>query len=167
MSVPQGVVGNDESSWAHHSKRHLVGLYVSAFVAIDESHVESHSEPWSFRYGIANDKLYLVGDIGTLNPRSCEVFLFVVYLESIEFCALFKSFSHADGTVSTKGSHLQDILWSHHLHQHFQQSSLQVSACHASVQQLYVRCPVEPVEIVALRINVLQHVFFQQFFTLH
>ena len=161
MSVPQGVVGNDESLGASHGERHLVYWNVCALVAVDESHVERYSQSWCLGESVANGQLYLVGNLRPFYPFACEVLQFVVYLEGMHHAALLQSFCHADGAIAAEGAHFEDVLGSYHLHEHFQQPSLQVPACHAPCQQVYVCCPVQAVQVFSFWLYVLQDVVFQ------
>lgn len=160
MAVPQRVVSKDEAAGTEHGQRHFVRLDICALVAVDESHVELYAQFWCLLYGVANDKAYLVGHGRVFNPRTREVFLLVVYLVCVHHSAFFQSFGHAYSTVSAERSHLKDILRTYHPHQHLQQPALQVSARHASAQQVNVSGTPQSVKIVALRVDMGQNVVF-------
>ena len=84
MSVPQGVVSQDETTWIQQRKHHLVGFNISALVAVDKSHIERDAQLRSLSNSIANDKLNLVCHWGVLNPRTRKILLFIVDFEGID-----------------------------------------------------------------------------------
>ena len=61
MSVPERVVGDDESAWTKDAEHHLVAVGIGALVAVDERHVELYAELGCLREGVADDELNLVG----------------------------------------------------------------------------------------------------------
>src|SRR5574344_861606 len=158
MSVPKSIVGEDKSPRTKYLQHHLIGLDVCALVTINESHVEGHPQFWGFDDGISNDKLYLICNRRTLNPGTGEVFHLVVYLKGIYLTALVKSFSQTDGTISTECAHLKHVFRSHHLHQHLKQSSLQMSACHPSMQRVDIGGAIKSIEIFPLGRTMLPNV---------
>ena len=158
MTVPQRVVGKDESAGSHHAQRHFVGVEVGSLVSVDESHVECDAELRCFGDGIADDELYLVCHGRPFNPRPREVLLFVVDFKRIYLTAMLQSLGQADGTVAAERSHFENVLRTNHVDKHLQQAPLQVSAGHASAQEVNVRGAVEPVEVVAFRVDVVQDV---------
>ena len=162
VSVPQRVVCQDESAWTQYLEHHLVGLYIGALVAIDEGHIKLQSQFWCLLDGIADDELYLIGHGRALYPRTCEVLLLIVDLEGIDLVAFLQSLGHAECAVATECAHLQDAPGTYHLYQHLQQSSLQVSAGHSSVQHIDVGGAPQTIQIVGLRLYVGQDICIEQ-----
>ena len=160
MTIPECVIGQDKAARAHHTEGHLIGGQVCALVAVDEGHVEGDAEAWRLGDSVADDELDTVGHVRAFYPWTGEVFQFVVDLEGVDFAAWFQTLSHADGAIAAEGTHLKDILWAYHAHQHLQQPSLQVSTGHAPTQQMDVGGAVEPVEIVALRVDMVEDIGF-------
>lgn len=162
MPVPKGVVGDDEAPVVGDPVCHFVTFDIRTFVAVDEHHVEGDAQTRSFGHGIANEKGDSVGIGRLFNPRTREFLLFVVDFEGPQVSAAVQSFCHAEGGVAAEGTHLKDILGTCHLHQHLQQPSLQMPACHASVEQMHIGGTIEAVEIVVFRIDVVEHILFEQ-----
>ena len=158
MTVPERVVGDDESPRPQDAHHHLVALDIRALVAIDERHVELYSEFRGLRQRVADDELDTVGHLRALDPGPREVLHLVVDLERVEPSALRQTLRHRDGAIAAERPHFEHPLWLYHLHQHLQQSSLQVSAGHPSVNRVHVRRPPQPVQILRLRLRVPPHV---------
>ena len=72
--------------------------------------------------------------------------------------AVVKSFRQTEGRIAGECAHLDDVLRALHLDEHLEESALQVSACHASVEQAHVGVAVEAVEIVRLSVGMAAHI---------
>ena len=167
VPVPQSIIRQDVSSRVQDAHHHLVSLDVGALVAIHESQVEHHTQFGCFNVGIADAEINLVGNIRTFNPGTGEILHLVVDFEGVELAALLQSLGKADGAVATEGAHLKNILGADHLHQHLEQSALDVPARHTSVDGMDVGGTIETVEIIALRLDVLADIFVDKFCLCH
>ena len=68
----------------------------------------------------------------------------------------------ANGTITTEGTHLEDILRMDHVNQHLQQSSLQMTTSHPSAQQMHVRIAVKSIKIIAFRIYMFENILLNR-----
>ena len=103
-----------------------------------------------------------MGQARPFYPRPGEVFQLVVYLESVEFSALGQGTGHAQGAIAAEGAHLEHEPGPQHTHEHTEQAALQVSARHASVEQVHIGGAPEPVQIVGLRVYVPLYIVVEQ-----
>ena len=78
-------------------------------------------------------------------------------------CAFGQALGEAEGAVARERTHFEHVLRLHHLDEHLQQSSLEVSRRHASVYGVDVCGTIEAIEIVALGRGVFAYVFVEFF----
>ena len=84
VAVPEGVVGEDESSWTQNGEHHLVAVAIGSLVTIDEGHVEGDAELRGLREGVADDEADLRGLGRPFYPGTGEILHLVVDLEGVE-----------------------------------------------------------------------------------
>ena len=79
-------------------------------------------------------------------------------LRNVEMPVIVEPFGEAQGGIAGECAHFDDVFRALHLDEHLEQSALQVSACHASVEQSHISVAVEAVEIFRFGIGVTAHV---------
>ena len=160
LTVPERIVGEDETTRAEDGQHHLITVAIGALVAIDEGHVELDAEFRSLNECIANDELYLVGHGGAFDPGTREVLHLVVDLKGVEPSAVVEALCHGDGTVTAERADFKDRGGTYHPDEHLQQATLQVSAGHTAMNRMDVRGAPETIKVVGFRLRVAQDVIF-------
>ena len=95
MTIPQGVVCEDESAWLENVEHHLIGLSVGTLVTIDERHVEGDAQTGRLSDSVTNEKGNLIGDRRLFYPWTGEILLFIVNFKSIEVSSFIQTLGHA------------------------------------------------------------------------
>lgn len=167
VPIPQGIVGKDITAGIQDAHYHLIGLDVGALVAIYKSHVEHNSQFGCFHVGITYAEIYLVGYTGSLYPWSGEIFHLVIDFKGIEFAAFLQTLGQTDGAVTAEGSYFQDVLGTNHFYQHFEQSALDMTARHATVNRMDISGAVKAVEVIAFWLHVVADVLVDAFCLSH
>ena len=161
MSVPEGIVSQYKTAWSEDGEHHLVALAVGTFVTVDKGHIKFYAKFRGFRQRITDNEVDLVCYSRTFYPWTGEILHLVVDLKGVESSAFLQAFCHRDGTVTAERSYFEDGLWTDHLHQHLQESPLQVPTGHPSVDGADVRGPPQPVEILWFRLRMRQYILLQ------
>src|SRR5574344_114040 len=60
MSIPQGVISKNISTFAQYCHCHLISFNISAFITINKSHIKVYSQLRRKNVCIANIKYYLI-----------------------------------------------------------------------------------------------------------
>ena len=165
MTIPERIVSQDKTTRSQNTHHHLVGLPVSALVTIDERHIEQDAEFGRLRQRITDEERDLVCHRRALYPRTSKILHLVINLKGVEMTIALKTFRHGNGAISTESTNLQDILRTDHPYKHLQQPSLQMTACHPTMDGVDVRRPKESVEIITLRVDMLQDILVNRHFT--
>ena len=161
MTIPEGVVGQDERAGSHERQQRLVGLHVGALVAIDESHVERDAESRCLYVGIADDEGDAIGERRAFYPVACEVLHLVVGLKGPDVASGRKSLGQAERTITAERAHFEHVQRFLDFHQHLQQPALQMAADHASVESLHVGGTPQLVQVFGFWLRMGQDVVDQ------
>ena len=160
-SIPQRVVHQHETALLHARKQHFVVLQISPLVRIHKSHVPLYIHLRHQIHGVANVQMDTVGIFAVLEPRTHKVFHLVKDLERMKFGSGLESLGHAQRAVTAERAQLHYHVRCNHLHQHLQQTALQMAACHLSVSQPQLGIAPKGVKVFALCVNVVQYVLVQ------
>ena len=76
-----------------------------------------------------------------------------------------QSLGHAQGGVSGERADFKDKLWFHHADQHLKQTSLDMTRCHAGVEQSQVGLAVDTPEQCALLVDVGRYILLNAVLT--
>ena len=155
MTIPQSVVCNDVATRIHIREHHVVVILVATLVSIDEHQIELQIQAWHHLHRITDMHLDSVSVGRILEPRQGEVLLFVVHFHSMKHTTLFQSFCKTQTAITAVCAQLKNQLRANHRHKHLQEPSLQMTACHAPIQQMQVGSTVEPMQIIALLVDVV------------
>ena len=101
---------------------------------------------------------YLITVGRPFNPGAGKILQFIVNLIGMQQRSFAQPLGHAECRVTRKGANLEHTLGAGQLHQHLEQSALQMPRCHARVDELQVCLAVERLQVVTFLIHVLQDV---------
>ena len=160
MTIPERIVGEDETTGTENGKHHLIAFAVGALVAIYEGHVELDTELRCLNEGITDDELDLISHRRAFNPGTSKILHLVVDLKGVESSAFIEALSHGDGTITAERTDLKDRSRTYHSNEHLQQTALQMSAGHPAMDGVDVRGAPETIKVVGFRLRVAQDVIF-------
>ena len=158
MTIPKGIVGQDECTGRGMLEQHLVVLHILPFVAIHEHEVKHLAQARHLFEGITDVEAHLVAIGRALYPGAGEVFQLIVNLVRMEQGSLLQSFGHAESRVAGKGANFEHTTGTGQLYQHLEQSALQVSRGHTGIDEFHMSLTIERLQVVALLIHVLQDI---------
>ena len=161
VTVPERIVGEEKTTVFQQGKHRLVGLDIVAFVAVDEGQIEVEIEFRCLGDGIANQKSDSVAISRIFEPFSRKILHFIVDFVGPEVSTVGQSLGHAKCRIAAERADFEHTLRSNHLHEHFQQSTLQMPTDHVAMQRVKVRGTPEFVQIFGFWLGVAENVIFQ------
>ena len=154
MTIPERVVGQDVTPWIEVLKREFVVVLIETLVSINKDEVVAETQPRNDLQGIAYVEGNLLSVRRVLQPGTGKVLLLIIDFYRVEVSLWGQTFSQAECAVTTVSAYFEHSVGANHLGKHLQDAPLQVSAGHATIEQVQVGSPVETVQVVTFGVDV-------------